>query len=145
MERVRRFTGMISALLLCVAIILACPLVSKAAAPAGGDVEVRISSLHAKLKITGAQEEQWNKVAQVMRENAATMEPLIKARKAKEGSMNAVDNLTSYSEIQDAHAAGLKNFIAAFEPLYASMSDDQKKIADQVFTGVGHHKKSNKK
>ena len=144
MERVRRFTGIISVVLLCVAIILVCPLVSKAAAPAKGDAEARISSLHSKLKITEAQEEQWNKLAQVMRDNASTMEPLIKARKEK-GSMNAVDNLKSYSEIQDAHAGGLKNFIAAFEPLYASMSDDQKKTADQVFTGLGHHKKSKKK
>jgi peptidoglycan-associated lipoprotein len=107
-------------------------------------VEARIKDLHSKLKITSAEEEQWNKLAQVMRDNAAAMQPLIEARREK-GNMNAVDDLTSYSEIQDAHAAGLKNFIAAFEPLYASMSDDQKKTADQLFTGLGHHKKSKKK
>jgi len=143
MERVRRFTSAVSAVLLCMAIILGCLSLAHAA-PAGDRVEARIKDLHSKLKITSAEEEQWNKLAQVMRDNAAAMQPLIEARKAK-GAMNAVDDLKSYSEIQDAHAAGLKSFIAAFEPLYASMSDDQKKTADQLFTGLGHHKKTKKK
>jgi len=105
--------------------------------------EARIKELHSKLKITEAQEEQWNKVTQVMRENAVAMEPLIKAREEKETAMNAVDNLKSYSKIADEHAAGLQKFISAFEPLYASMSDDQKKNADNIFTK--HDRKKSKK
>jgi len=131
-ERVHRTSVTIAALLVCAAIILVCPPLSNAATRGGG-IEGRINDLHAKLKITAPQEEQFGKLAQVMRENSAAMEPLIKARKEK-GAMNAVDDLKSYSEITDAQAAGLKNFIAAFEPLYASMSDDQKKIADKIFT-----------
>jgi len=131
-ERVHRTRGTIAALLVCVAIILVCPPLSNAATRGGG-IEGRINDLHSKLKITAPQEEQFGKLAQVMRENSAAMEPLIKARKEK-GAMNAVDDLKSYSEITDAQAAGLKNFIAAFEPLYALMSDDQKKIADKIFT-----------
>ncbi|HUJ69068.1 MAG TPA: Spy/CpxP family protein refolding chaperone [Syntrophorhabdales bacterium] len=131
-QRIHRTIGTITALLLFVAIVLVCPPLSNAAT--GADrVDARINDLHSKLKITAAQEEQFNKLAQVMRENVAAMEPLIKARKEK-GAMNAVDDLKSYSEIQDTQAAGLKNFIAAFEPLYASMSEDQKKEADKIFT-----------
>ena len=38
--------------------------------------EAHIKDLQAKLKITPAQEELWNKVTQVMRDNAKTMEAL---------------------------------------------------------------------
>jgi acyl-coenzyme A synthetase/AMP-(fatty) acid ligase len=58
-------------------------------------VETRIKDMHAKLKITQAQEEQWAKVAQVMRDNEKTIEPLIKARTANAKTMTAVDDLKS--------------------------------------------------
>ncbi len=106
--------------------------------------EARISDLHAKLKITEAQEKQWSAVAQVMRENAAEMESLVKARKEK-GSLNAVDDLKSYSTIADAHAAGLKKFIPAFEALYADLSADQKQAADKLFTKIAHRVKHRRK
>jgi hypothetical protein len=150
----RQFTVMIGAAVFCMIVIMGSPTASKAASGAVGTkakvsrtdrVEARITGLRSKLAITEAQEEKWNKVAQVMRDNAATMEALEKARKEKKNTLNAVDDLKSYSEITDSHAAGLKNFIVAFEDLYASMSDDQKKNADQLFTGIGHHKKSKKK
>ena len=73
-------------------IILASPLISKAgpATPGSGpkaseadSIEARINSFHSKLKITEAQKEQWDKLAQVMRENAATMDPLVQERKEK--------------------------------------------------------------
>jgi hypothetical protein len=51
--------------------------------------------------------------------------------------MTAIADLKSYSEITDAHAEGLRKFIAAFQPLYDSMPDAQKKEADMVFQG--HH------
>jgi protein CpxP len=133
----------VAAAFLCATAVLGIPSVSKAAAQ-GSRVEERIKLLHSDLGITEAQEEQWSKVAEVMRENAARMRTLIQARKAK-GPMNAVDDLKSYSEIQDAHAAGLRNFIPPFEELYASMSDEQKKKADEIFTKVTHKVRKKKK
>jgi hypothetical protein len=106
--------------------------------------ETRITNLHARLAITEAQEAQWSNVAQVMRENAAEMESLVKARKEK-GGLNAVDDLKSYSTIADAHAAGLKKFIPAFEALYADLSADQKQVADKLFTKLSHHRKQKRK
>jgi hypothetical protein len=103
-------------------------------------VEARIKELHTKLKITPAQEQLWNNVAQVMRDNAKTMEALIKARSEKAGTMTAIDDLKSYGEIADAHADGLKKFIPAFEPLYAGMSEAQKKSADTLFRQHGRTK-----
>jgi hypothetical protein len=49
--------------------------------------------------------------------------------------MTALEDLKSYSEIADAHATGLKKFIPAFEALYASMSEEQRKNADSLFFG----------
>ena len=144
----RSTTVVLAALFFCMTIILGSPVGSKAAesspqaqpkASKGERTEARIKDLHDKLKITEAQEEPWNKVAQVMRDNASTMEALMQARKEK-GTMNAVDDLKSYAKIMDAHVAGLNNFIAAFEPLYASMSDEQKKAADAIFTKHAHKK-----
>ena len=40
--------------------------------------EARIKELHTKLKITQTQEDLWHHVTQVMRDNAKTMEALIK-------------------------------------------------------------------
>ncbi len=139
--RLKYATVIIMAAFLCIAIIVGgTPLMSKAetAAPGAGpkaakDVEAKIKDFHSKLKITPAQEDQWNEVAKVMRENATTMQGLIQERKENEGTFNAVEDLKSYSKITDAHAAGLNKFIQAFEPLYTSMSDEQKKSADKLF------------
>ena len=100
-------------------------------------VESRISEMHTKLKITPAQEGLWNNVAQVMRDNATTLDTLTQARISNANTMTAIADLKSYSEITDAHAEGLKKFVAAFQPLYDSMSDAQKKGADMLFQG--HH------
>jgi protein CpxP len=107
--------------------------------------EARIKDLQAKLKITPAQEELWNKVIQVMRDNAKTMDALIQARNEKAKTMNTLEDLKSYSEITQAHAEGLKKFIPVFEDLYASMSDEQKKDADTLFRYGGHKKSKGKK
>ncbi|MGD0400268.1 MAG: Spy/CpxP family protein refolding chaperone [Syntrophobacteraceae bacterium] len=103
-------------------------------------VEARIKELHAKLKITAAQEEVWKNVTQVMRDNAKTMEALIKARSEEASTMTAIDDLKSYGEIVEAHADGIRKFIPAFEPLYAGMSDAQKKAADTLFRHHGRTK-----
>ena len=103
-------------------------------------VEDRIQELHTKLKITPAQEGLWDNATRIMRDNAVTMEALIKERTDKAGARNAVEDLKSYSAIAEAHADGLRKFIPAFEPLYAGMSDAQKKDADTLF-----HRKGPKK
>jgi hypothetical protein len=97
-------------------------------------VEQRITNLHAALKITPAQEAQWNGVAQDMRENAAAMDKLIaETKKMPPQNMTAVDDLKMYQKFAQAHVDGLKNMLSHFEALYAAMPDAQKKTADEVF------------
>jgi hypothetical protein len=107
-------------------------------------VELRIKDMHAKLKITPAQEEQWGKVAQAMLDDAKTMDTLTQTRIDHAKDMTAVDDLKSYGEIADAHAAGIKKLTPLFTDLYAGMSDAQKKEADTLFRH-GEHKHSRKK
>jgi hypothetical protein len=111
-----------------------------AKALSGEHVEARIAYLHTKLNITPAQEELWNNAAQVMLDNAKTMEELIKSRSENAATMTPVDDLKSYSAIADAHADGLQKFIPVFESLYVSMSDAQKKNADTLFRHHGSAK-----
>jgi protein CpxP len=96
-------------------------------------VEARIEELHKKLHITDAQKPQWDAVAQVMRENAQAIVDLEKQRATDVQSMTAVDVVKSYESVIEAHEAGIKKFITAFEALYDSMSEEQKKIADSLF------------
>lgn len=109
-----------------------------AKAAAEDRVEARIKDMHAKLKITQAQEDQWAKVTQVMRDNAKSLDALTQARFEHAKTMTAVDDLKSYGEITDAHADGIKKFTPVFATLYAGMSDAQKKEADALFRHGGH-------
>jgi uncharacterized membrane protein len=111
-------------------------------------VELRIKDMHAKLKITPAQEELWTKVDQAMLDDAKTMDTLTQARVDHAKDMTAVDDLKSYGELADAHAEGIKKLTPLFAALYASMSDAQKKEADSLFRHIDQkrsHKKSNGK
>lgn len=96
-------------------------------------VEARIKDLHAKLKITPAQEDLWGNAAKVMRENAVAMDTLRRARADKAQTMTAVEDFKSYGEITEVHADGIKKFVPVFSALYDSMSDVQKKNADTIF------------
>jgi hypothetical protein len=96
-------------------------------------IDARIDHLHKQLQITPAQEDLWKNVAQVMRDNAEKMSSLIKARMDNAKSMTAIDDLKAYADITDAHAEGTKNMLTAFQALYNSMSDEQKKAADTEF------------
>jgi protein CpxP len=106
---------------------------AKKAMPASNRVEARIKSLHHSLRITTAQEPQWQSVAEVMRDNAQTTGALIEEREAKTKTMTAIDDLHSYEAIAEAHVAGVKKLTPVMEALYSTMSEAQKKNADAVF------------
>lgn len=102
-------------------------------------IDARIEDLHKRLQITDAQAPQWNAVAQVMRDNAEAMSKLIRERAANAKTMNAVQDLQSYEQITEAHAEGLKKLVPAFDALYNTMTDQQKRNADVVFRSFERH------
>ena len=101
-------------------------------------VEQRITTLKASLKITPDQELKWNGVAQVMRDNASSMEKLVATKRAiPPERTTAVDDLKTYQEFTEVRLEGLKHLNSAFKSLYDSMPADQKKNADMVFEKYG--------
>jgi len=102
-------------------------------------VEARIADLHQKLHINAAQTDQWNAFAAVMRDNAKMVRATLADKAHNAANMSAVDDLRSYQQVAQAHVDGLAKLIPAFEALYATMSDHQKKIADTLFREPGHH------
>ncbi|WP_233801763.1 Spy/CpxP family protein refolding chaperone [Paraburkholderia sp. HP33-1] len=118
---------------------------SASAAKAGHErnVEDRIAYLHSQLKITPAQEAQWKTFADVMRSNGETMSQLFQQRK-EATNVSALDDMKQYAMIAQAHADGMKKLVDAFDPLYSSLSPEQKKLADATFhrggPEGGHHR-----
>ena len=99
----------------------------------GADIDALIDHLRESLKITPEQEPAWREVARVMRENAATLSRLAEERAEHAQTATALDDLKSYAEIAQAHAAATKRMIPVFQALYDSMPAGQKKVADDEF------------
>jgi hypothetical protein len=110
----------------------------KAASRAPGETmeqlaEQRISDLHTHLHITSQQQSQWDQFAQAMRDNAKDLDQAYQQRATSFTSMNAVENMQSYAQIEQTRAQDLQKLVPAFQTLYASLSDEQKKQADELF------------
>jgi len=116
-----------------------------AQAPAAGGhsngLETRISELHQKLQITPEQEDKWKAVAKVMRANAEASRALVEEKRKDEANLTAVADLNAYADIAEAHAKHARKMAKVFAALYDGMSDDQKKVADEVFRD--HKRRSN--
>jgi periplasmic protein CpxP/Spy len=96
-------------------------------------VEAHIKQLHAQLKITPNEENDWNQFADVMRTNARDMQAAMQEREQQYPQMNALQNMESYQKLAETHAEHLQKLVSAFETLYNALPDQQKKLADQVF------------
>jgi hypothetical protein len=105
--------------------------------------EAQIKQLQGTLNITAAQQELWNNLTAVMRENAKDMEAFTKERAGNTKPMNAVEHLKFHSKITETHLDQLEKLIPPFEAFYNSLTDQQKNITDAIFqTGkYGKHKR----
>ncbi|MGH7116727.1 MAG: Spy/CpxP family protein refolding chaperone [Stellaceae bacterium] len=104
-----------------------------AGASAEQRVEAHIKELRTELRITAAEQPQWEQFAQVMRQNARDMDQAFMQRAQQYPSMNAVQNMQSYEKIADAHVQHLQKLVPAFQNLYNAMPEQQQHVADQVF------------
>ncbi len=96
-------------------------------------VESHIKELYTQLRITPAEQPQWEQFAQVMRDNARDMDQAFVQRAQQYPTMNAVQNMQSYQQIAEAHAQHLQKLVPAFDNLYNTMPEQQKQLTDQVF------------
>src|SRR5262249_22109282 len=88
-------------------------------------VERRIGELRAQLRITPAEQQQWDRFANVMRENARDMDRIFIERAKQLESMTALQNMQCYQQIADAHAQNLQKLVSAFQSLYEAIPDQQ--------------------
>jgi len=103
-------------------------------APAAGDAQSERESadLHKKLQITPAQQPQFDAVVKAMQQNAQEMDALMQ-QNPPDRRRNALDELRTQAQAAQTEAAGLQRLLPAFQSLYESLSEAQKREADQVF------------
>ncbi|HLI22379.1 MAG TPA: Spy/CpxP family protein refolding chaperone [Stellaceae bacterium] len=102
--------------------------------------EARIAYVKAELKITPAQEAAFDKYAQVIRDNAAAAQKAFQDMRAHRGqTMSALDRVTQRAKFAQMRDQYQQQYLAAFKPLYASLSPDQKKVADNLATPHFRH------
>ena len=68
-----------------------------------------------------------------MRENAASTDQLFQRRATSVASISAVEKMRSYAAIARDYANNTERLSAAFDSLYASLSEPQKQAADRLF------------
>jgi recombinational DNA repair ATPase RecF len=95
-------------------------------------VEGRVAFLKAELKITDAQLPQWNGFAQVVRDNATAMQGMQGGMMAMNQAATLPDKLAAREKMMSARIEAVRNLKAAAEPLYAALSADQRKTADEI-------------
>ena len=96
-------------------------------------VETRIKELHTQIGVTQAETAQWDRFAQLMRDNARDMDRILSERALQFPSMNAVQDMQSYQQVDEAHAQHLRKLVPAFQSLYEALSPEQQQKADQAF------------
>jgi len=107
----------------------------------GGDTaayaEGRTAFLKAELAITDAQKEVWDAYAAALKKNLEGMqamrETMIKVMQAK----SPVDRLDAHLAAMESRVAALRELKPPLANLYAALSEDQKRKADQLLTGMG--------
>ena len=105
----------------------------------GARAEARIAFVKAKLKITSAQESAFDKYAQVIRDNAASMQKNFQAMRGQRGqNQSAIDRVEQRAKFAQQRDQQEQQYLSAFRPLYASLSPDQKKVADDLATPHRH-------
>jgi len=100
------------------------------AQPPANPIDGQIAELQKRLAITEQQKPQFDAFTQVVRQNAQTMDTLV--QQEQKTPHNAVEDLRSSAKIAQEEADALKRLLPAMEALYASLSDQQKRTADQL-------------
>jgi hypothetical protein len=96
--------------------------------------EGRIAFLKAELKITDAQAPQWNAFAETLRSNAMSHRAAHQRMAADGAPATWPERLAFQQKMLLTRLDSLKDMEAAVKPLYATLSDEQRKLADQLMS-----------
>lgn len=104
----------------------------------GRFIEGRIAFLRTELKLTAQQQPLFDRLADELRASTKAMqERHAQRQQASAQAVSALDKLEQRSAAMKEMTATQDRFLAAFRPLYQSLSDEQKKTADQLFAKGG--------
>ena len=108
----------------------------------GGDgaayVDGRLAFLKAELVITDAQKTAWDTYAAALRKNLENMQAMhATMRQSVEQERSPVERLETHVTTMETRLAALKEMKPALATLYGALSDDQKKTANDLLTGMG--------
>jgi LTXXQ motif family protein len=105
--------------------------------PMAGHVEGRIAFLKAELHITDAQQPLWNALAEAMRADAKEMQGLRSQMMDAAQATTPLGRLEAREKLLQARLDAVRKLKSAVDPLYAALSNEQKKMADQLMSGPG--------
>ena len=96
-------------------------------------LEGRLAYLKTELRITAAQTQAWDAYAATIRNDARDrVGPRENPPPAPRARPSVVDELTDRQQRLAAESARLDRIVAALKPLYAALSDDQRRMADRL-------------
>jgi hypothetical protein len=99
--------------------------------------EGRIAFLKAELGITDAQKSVWDAYSETIKSNLQNMQGMWQTMMAVFDAKTPADRLDAQIAAMDSRLAALKQIKPALANLYAALSAEQKKKADEVLTGMG--------
>lgn len=99
------------------------------------DVEGRIAALKTELKIADAQTPQWHRFAEALRAVAKSMNTMHEQMMQSGITGTLPARLERYEKMASAHLDAMRTLKDALDPLYAALSDEQKKRADGLMIG----------
>ncbi len=114
-------------------------------------VEARLAYMKTALKITDAQQPQWDAFANMLRKQSAEREKRMgewRARMAQSSEQREHRRPTAIERMereQQFHAAAIRKLNEQLEverPLYAALTGEQKQVADELLVSHGHRGKS---
>jgi hypothetical protein len=98
-------------------------------------VEGRIAFLRAELGITDAQAPQWDAFAEALRANARALRRAHEAMGKGSVPSSLPERLSAQQEMVAMRLDVLRTLEAAAGPLYAAMTEEQRKLADRLLAG----------
>jgi hypothetical protein len=105
--------------------------------PASAFAEGRIAFIKAELAITDAQKSVWDAYATALRKNLESMQTMHNTMMSASSPATPVERLDLHISAMESRLQSLKEVKPALSALYAALSDDQKKTADDLLTGMG--------
>jgi hypothetical protein len=109
-------------------------------------IEARLTELKTALKITDAQQPQWNAFADTLRKHARAGDERMKARMAqrekgvKRAPVTAIQRLERRQAFLASASTRTEEILATAKPLYAALSAEQQKIADDLIATGGNRR-----